>query len=331
MPAPYQQPAPKPYAGVTFPPTPPPKKAPAGHQKYLEGRVHGILYLELKVATGVHVSTGTVVMGADVNDASVPLIKTMMQGNQQVPLIPGSSLKGVVRSIYEAITNSTLGVVTGKYKAKMPRDRLPCNKKDQLCPASQVFGAMDWQGLISFRDAFCVGSQLTTGFMPSLYRPRPDQRTKYFHPVTRKFYYHAVKAVSGGNRGIPVQQVSQKQIFATQVQLKNLTLAEFGVLLIALGQDPQYPFALKVGAGKPIGLGTMEVTLTKFVTPTSLRDRYSSYHENTNDLTNDALTQLVKKAIATAHQEKLVQIEQLKQLQAILKYPTDRNAPSGLY
>lgn len=322
---------PKPYDCVTFPLSPPPKKAPAGQDQYLQGRVHGSLHLELTVATGVHVSTGMVMMGKDVDESKLPLIKTMLKNKQKVPLIPGSSLKGVVRSIYEAITNSTLGVITNKYKSEIPKDRLPCDKKDKLCPASQVFGALDWQGLISFRDAYCVKSKFTAGFMPSLYRPRPDQRRQYFNPVARKFYYHAVKAISGGDRGIPIQQIGQQQVFTTQLQIKNLTEAELGTLLIALGQDPNYPFALKVGAGKPIGMGTMEVKISKFVRPQSLRDRYHSYGSTTIDIEGEALTLFVQKAIAVAHQAKLVQLEQLKQLQQILKYPTERNAPRGMY
>lgn len=82
-------------------------------------------------------------MGSDVGKSKIPLIKTMQTGNEKLT-IPGSSLKGVVRSIYEAITNSTLAVVTRKYENKMPRNRLPCRSKDKLCPASRVFGALDW-------------------------------------------------------------------------------------------------------------------------------------------------------------------------------------------
>jgi len=319
--------APKPYDVVSFPQAPPPKKEPIGHHQYFGDRLHGILELELTVGTGIHVSTGAIMMGSDVGDKKNPLIKTMQVSGQK-PSIPGSSLKGVVRSIYEAITNSTLGVVTGKYKSRMPSNRLPCNKKDQLCPASQVFGALDWQGLISFRDAKCIGSKFSTGFMPSLYSPRPE---RYFNAPARKFYYHATKAVSGGDKGIPVQQISQEQVFETQLQFKNLTHAEFGTLMIALGQDLQHPFALKVGAGKPIGLGTLKVKAKQLIIPSSLQDRYSHYEDRSQAITGDKLAQFINTAIATSHKTKLVQIQQLQQLQAILAYPTTRQAPDGMY
>jgi hypothetical protein len=318
---------PKPYDIVTFPSAPLKKQKPIGHHKYFGDRLHGVLTLKLTVGTGIHVSTGAIMMGSDVGENRIPLIKTM-QVSGQTPAIPGSSLKGVVRSIYEAITNSTLGVVTGRYKSKIPPERLPCKKKDQLCPASQVFGALDWQGLISLRDAKCISSKFSVGFMPSLYSPRPE---RYFAVAARKFYYHAAKAVSGGDKGIPVQQISQKQVFETRLQFKNLTEAEFGTLLIALGQDPKYPFALKVGAGKPIGLGTLEVKVTQLTIPSSLQNRYSHYEDQSKILTDKELTNFINAAIATSHKNKLVQVQQLQQLQAILEYPTTRSAPDGMY
>ena len=322
---------PKPYEFVSFPNTSPPLKPPAGHHKYLNKRHHGTLHLELTVETALHISTGTVMMGSDVGQSRLPLIKTMMEGQDRKLMIPGSSLKGAIRSVYEAITNSTLGVVTRRYKNKMPRERLPCTNQERLCPASQIFGALNWQGLVSFRDAKCVKTEWKSGFMPSLYRPRPDQRQKYFRPVSRKFYYHADKAVTGGDRGIPVQQANPKYIFETQIQFQNLTSAELGTLLVALGQDEQHSFALKVGAGKPVGMGSMSVEVTAIEKPDSMVDRYQSYDSNTKRLQGEELKQLVKQWIAEAHQTKLLELNQLEQLQRILEYPTTRQAPDGVY
>lgn len=324
----------KPYALVPFPKRKPQLKHPVGHDRYHNDRLHGKLLLKLTVKTAVHVSTGIVAMGADVGER-IPLIKTMAQGEQQKLTIPGSSLKGVVRSAFEAITNSTLAVVSGKYKQKMPQDRLPCRHKDQLCPASLVFGAMNWQGLIHFTDATCESAKSATGFMPSLYRPRPDQRRAYFDrngkASGRKFYYNAVNAVSGGDRGIPVQQAGTEYVFKTELQFKNLTQAELGTLLIVLGQDSNYPMALKVGGGKPIGMGTMTVEIEALEKPQSLRERYTQYRiSEANRLTGDTLKTTLDEAIQAAHRS-LVEKPQLEALADILKWPTDRTAPEGMY
>jgi hypothetical protein len=328
---------PKPYELISFPDKRPLLQAPAGHQKYLSDRIHGTLSLSLKVETALHVSTGVTVMGSDVN-SRVPLIKTMVQSTDQALSIQGSSLKGCIRSVYEAITNSTLAVITSRYRDKIPPERLPCRDKQKLCPASQVFGALDWQGLIEFSDAKCESSGFMTGFMPSLYRPRPDQRNAYFvrgRAAGRKFYYHAVRAIDPGqNKGIPVQQAGKAYIFKTQLHFKNLTHAELGTLLIVLGQDSEYPISLKVGGGKPIGMGTMSVTVNaidKVEGMQDLRDRYASYDiAESESLTGNRLQQFMQLMIQSAHQT-LIEHSQLEQLTNVLRYPTDREPPSGMY
>lgn len=330
--------APKPYAFVSFPKERPKLQRPIGHDKYRSDRIHGTLFLTLKVQTSLHVSTGVVVMGSDIG-SRVPLIKTMVQATDQKLSIQGSSLKGCIRSVYEAITNSTLAVITSRYRDKIPSDRLPCKKKDELCPASQVFGALDWQGLIEFSDAKCETSGFATGFMPSLYRPRPDQRAAYFDGrgkvAGRKFYYHAIRAIDKGqDRGITVQQAAKEYTFKTQIAFKNLTAAELGTLLVILGQDSQYPIALKVGGGKPIGMGTMTVTVTEIDRVEGrekLRDRYSSYNSPEGDrISGNELQQFMQRTIKAAHSS-LIQKPQLQELAAVLKYPSDREPPSGMY
>jgi hypothetical protein len=329
---------PKPYELISFPKERPPKNPPAGHHQYLGDRLHGTLFLTLKVQTTLHVSTGVVVMGSDIG-SRVPLIKTMVQNIDQKLSIQGSSLKGCIRSAYEAITNSTLAVITSRYRDKIPQERLPCKNKQELCPASQVFGALDWQGLIEFSDAKCQNTGFATGFMPSLYRPRPDQRRAYFdargNVAGRKFYYHTIRAIDKGqNQGITVQQAAKEYTFKTQIQFKNLTAAELGTLLIVLGQDPKYPIALKVGGGKPIGMGTMTVEVTAarvLQNKGDLRDRYSSYNPPESDsMTGTKLQQFMQKNIQAAHSS-LVQATQLQQLAEVLKYPTDREPPTGMY
>ena len=324
---------PKPYDFVSFPQERPNLQRPFGHHKYDQNRLHGTIYLTLKVQTSLHISTGAVVLGSDIG-SKISLLKTMIQGVDAKLSIQGSSLKGCIRSVYEAITNSTLGAITSKYKEKIPTERLPCKNKEKLCPASRVFGALDWQGLLDFNDANCERIGFSTGFMPSLYAPRPNcdayyQRGKL---AGRKFYYNMSKAIEKGQRdGISVQQAGKEYTFKTQVTFKNLLPEELGTLLIILGQDKKYPMALKVGGGKPIGMGTMTVNVDKINQPQNLKQRYSSYQASEDDdLTGDKLQQFIQKQIQVAHLQ-LIQKEQLEQLAAILRYPNDRQAPSGMY
>jgi RAMP superfamily len=328
----------KPYQFVSFPRDRTHLKEPAGHDKFDKNCLHGTLFLKLQVQTSLHVSTGIVAPGSDVG-SRISLIKTMTQGVEKQLLIQGSSLKGCIRSVYEAITNSTLAVVTSRYRDKIPPERLPCRKNTELCPASQVFGALDWQGLIEFNDAKCESIGFNTGFMPSLYRPRPEPGSAYFDTrgkvAGRKFYYHTIRAIAKGqNQGIAVQQAAQAYTFTTQLQFKNLKPEELGTLLVVLGQDSKYAIALKVGGGKPIGMGTMTVEVTQARVLQNLNDlkqRYCQYTpSNDNLLTGKALQQFIEKQIQAAHSQ-LIQSEQLQQLAQVLQYPTDREPPEGMY
>jgi len=334
---------PKPYELIPFPKTRPSLKRPAGHDQYLPDHIHGTLFLTLTVKTALHVSTGVVVMGSDIGNNRIPLIKTMVQNHDQKLSIQGSSLKGCIRSLYEAMTKSCI------CKTKARREAIPDGYREcttdpkkgrvDVCPACKVFGALNWQGLVEFSDAKGQTMGFTTGFMPSLYRPRPDQRQAYFTQgkvAGRKFYYHTVRAIDKGqNQGIPVQEAAKEYTFTTELHFKNLQDAELGTLLTVLGQDSAYPIALKVGGGKPIGMGTMTVTVDAIDQMTgtkSLKERYISYTlPESAHLTGEALQQFMQRQIKAAHSTKLIEQPQLDALFEVLRYPTDREPPSGMY
>jgi hypothetical protein len=324
---------PPPYNFVSFPNEDPSKQSAVGHKEYLPEHLHGSLSLELDVKTAVHSATGTVATGREVNQPRIGLIKTMVQRDEQ-PIIQGSSLKGCIRSIYEAITNSRLGVIPSKgdelRKGKYPENRLPCSEIGKLCPASAVFGASGekwgWRSLVEFQDAHCKGSKsFETGFMPSLWSPRREGCDAYFHndeAVGRKFYYHMTRALDKGSadKGIPVQQAGQTYQFITKLRFKNLKPEEVGALLIALGQDSNFPLALKIGGGKPIGMGTMTVKVTEIILLNDFQSYYSSYNAKPDCISGQALELFIANQIEEAKEKELVQPTQLQEMYSILGY-----------
>ncbi|WP_218082209.1 RAMP superfamily CRISPR-associated protein [Anthocerotibacter panamensis] len=328
--------SPKPYEMVPLSREQPIRARPAGQDAFKsEGRLSGKIHLQLTVKTPVSVGSGVVMMGSDLSKetSSIPLIKTAVRRDQRL-VIPGSSLKGVVRSTYEAITRSCLCKTTAR-GPQIPSGYQECKKNAVgVCPACQVFGAMNWQGLIQFSDALCDQTGFGRGFMPSLYRPRPKQASIYLAKGKvqgRKFYYHAVRAIDKGQQGIPVQQAQEGTTFSTSLRFMNLTPAELGTLLIVLGQDAKHPMALKIGAGKPIGMGTVVVAVTRLEHFKNLRERYSSYiNSGTEILSGDAFKQAIQPMLRAAHQN-LVQVTQLQALIQVLQYPTTREAPRGMY
>lgn len=327
-----QQREPRPYDFVYFSDKPPTPNKPPGHQRYLPDYVHGTLFLTLKVQTMLHVSTGVVLMGSDINKEDIPLIKTMVQGNNKELLIQGSTLKGCIRSIYEAITNSRVGVKPKKTD-EYPQERLPTKDKNELCPASIAFGASGekwgWQGLVSIQDAYCEKTSFGVGFMPNLWRPRPDENQAYYHngkTVGWKFYYNMKRAIDKGeDNGIPVQVAFRNYEFTTQLNFKNLKPEEFGALLVALGQDKKNPIVLKIGAGKPVGMGSVVVEISEaelLQHQSDLLTRYSYFNVPSEQLFDgERLQSFIEAKIQEAHEE-LIDPAKLTELLKILKFNT---------
>ncbi len=328
----------RPYDFVYFPDKLPTQNRPPGHHKYLSDHLHGTLFLTLKLQTKLHISTGVVLMGSDINREHIPLIKTMVQGNDNELLIQGSSLKGCIRSVYEAITNSRVGVKPKKPN-EYPKERLPATDKDQLCPASIVFGASGekwgWQGLITIQDAHCEVRGFEVGFMPSLWQPRPDKNKAYYikdksgnnKTVGWKFYYNMKNAIDKGEgNGIPVQVAFRNDEFITQLNFRNLKPEELGALLITLGQDQDYPIVLKAGAGKPVGMGSMTVEIVEaeiLQTQADLHTRYTSFNPQDNQfLTGESLKIFITDRMKEAH-DNLIDKSKLEQLLKILNFNTD--------
>ena len=287
------------------------------------------------------------VLGEDIEQPEYEILKTMLRGHDQHLLLPASSLKGVVRSIHEAITNSTLGVVSSfaRKKGWIPQQRsLNPKKVHQLCLSSRLFGAMNWQGVVHFQDARCQTDEFKVKFLPSLYKPeaeifnekidRKDLNEEYFDMSSRKikgrkFYYHFSHPINEAEKGVVETGVSAQQalaeyVFTTQIRYHSLTPAELGSIFAALGLDRQYGFYLKVGAGKPIGFGTVEVKITEIEQPQSMSDRYRSYNAEPEVITGDALTQFIETSLTESHQQNLIDSQQLQQIAQILSYPSQR-------
>ena len=90
--------------------------------------------------------------------------------------------------------------------------------------------------------------------------------------------------------------------------------------------------ALKLGGGKPVGLGTVEVAVAEAEVMQDVRDRYTHYAvPKAAKLTGESLATFIQERVQAAHREKLVEQDQLAQLSQVLQWPTNREAPTGMY
>jgi hypothetical protein len=121
----------KPYQLVSFPQKAPVRNKPIGQDSYKTKRLSGKISLRLTVKTASFIASGVVAMGNDLSNRyrNIPLIKVSV-GQGEKLILPGSSLKGVIRSIYEAITLSCL-CKTRANREKIPNGYSECKTKSR--------------------------------------------------------------------------------------------------------------------------------------------------------------------------------------------------------
>jgi CRISPR/Cas system CSM-associated protein Csm3 (group 7 of RAMP superfamily) len=221
------------------------------HQRLaVDNRYTGRITATLVAQQRLHVGSGVLVPPEKLGltDTEAPLVKAFArQGEQRV--IPGSSLKGAFRSLFELFTDSCVRV-TREYSLR--RDGCLYRSKrhrGQLCPACKLFGAMGYMGQVRFDDAFQVSGEAEAHRIPPQYQPRRD-------PHNRRYYPHAL--IDPRERTWPLEVIKPGAEFELVGQYTNLTKGELGLLLITLGQG-EWQLCPKLGAGKSSGLGGIKV------------------------------------------------------------------------
>ena len=309
---------------IEFPVEAPLREHVIGHDRFADDRYHGSLTLKLTALTPIFISTGITALGSDVG-ATVPLLKVMGQDSAGNPILQGTSLKGCIRAVFETITNSTLGVKG----ARVPKGRAPQNGRrgGTLSSAELVFGAMGLQGLVSIADA--VGDRpLEMGYLPPMFQPRAGRGRKFYRHQALSQAAHSSadpQPAEPDKPPSPIQQAPIGTVFTTTLRFSNLTFAQLGAVLIALGQDPKNSFALKVGAGKGQGMGSMGVKVAAHAVIEGnqlLESRYLAYNPEQQYLSKQKKQkkQKLAKAIKAAHAG-LIHADQLSSLVRILQYP----------
>ena len=259
----------KPYEFVGFPSKRPDRKSGVGQDRIRRNLLSGRLELTMQTLTPVHVGSGYtdfVKAGAQEYLAALQASKRVRDNEtlRRRYLIPGSSIKGAVRSIVEAITASCVRIVQNKYRRYLPSGYVGCSQEDELCLACRLFGAQDYQGHVSFEDAVAPPGSLVLIGTPLLWTPArsthglpPSYLDTKGHAEGRKFYPHA-KPAQGADPRTCIKTGTQLPL---RIHFINLSEAELGVLLTALGLHPKYSFPIKLGGGKPVGLGSVKLTL----------------------------------------------------------------------
>lgn len=297
---------PKPFVWVDFPkdsqgkPLPPIRSKPPGHDRW-RGDYTGVLDCTLTILTPLHVGSGLFRL------ANGEVVKEAVRQGEQL-IIPGSSLKGVFRSIAEAISRSCVS----KTKQNILPSYRECHDVENLCVCCRLFGGLGYLGRVRFSDAtLSTEGNSVVHNVPTLWRPRRSREG-------RKFYRHGQP-----QRGKePFEVLPKHTQFHFDVNVESLTKSEMCLLLTAMGVTGG--LKPKLGGGKPRCLGSGQVTLqqARLWTP---QNATSSYERNITTLDTAQLCQQV------AQSASLIQQEALDRLGKILIYPRDEECPPELY
>jgi hypothetical protein len=265
--------------GYGFVPLPPDVRRVARDAATWDRRVRGTLTgridLELLAQQPVHVGSGS----KQARQHIVVLRHARILGG---PGIPGSSLRGALRARYEAITRSCAPLApkagprdirssTGIKRAYLLSAALTsaalttnCTKTC-ACPACALFGRMSLRSRITVTDFACPSgtrpeiARMPERFDPNLHHVGPASR----NPTGDAFEVRGLHGRKfGGGRGPAsdnqqhIEVIPAGAVLTGQLRLFNVTPAELGGVLAALGCDP--PSAIKLGGGKAHGFGRVQ-------------------------------------------------------------------------
>jgi len=259
-----QQPEPKPFFWVALNKAKPLKRRPHLHECFsgLSGRM--VLQIEV-LSDYLYVGSGILDLFTPPGERQEYACYTFVRRNSQL-IIPGTGIKGAVRGVYEALTNSCVSQ-RGRDE-RMPVSHQACQgikkggeQQAALCPACQLFGVTGYRGRVHFTDATLIDQVQTTRIKISdLWPPRQSKGRKFYQ--SRRFQRLDMRPKKS-HRYLEV--VSKGSCFETTLVFENLEEAEMGALLHALGLGPhaQKPdevdqaFPIKLGGAKPRCLGSV--------------------------------------------------------------------------
>lgn len=149
-----------------------------GHHKMHPDRFTGQLSGRMIALQPLHIGNGDLVPPTTVGlPDDVPLVKAFFHHHHNI-LIPGSSLKGAVRGLVEALTFSCVNQ-TGVREIKNDNHLKACSynarrHQGSLCPACYLFGGMGFAGRVTFIDSPQLNGGSTIHYIPPQYPPKPD-------------------------------------------------------------------------------------------------------------------------------------------------------------
>ncbi len=269
-------PEPKPIFRLPIPEQPPMRLAPTALDTYrdLSGRLDLVVIVR---SDYLYMGSGAVrVQHKEEEDRSYYAFAR----HAGMLVLPATGIKGAIRSIVEAISNSCVsqsargedvddGDEHGPGHERCRNIRRGGERDARLCPACRLFGVTGFRGRVRFSDGVPVGAVLSRVIkIGDLWQPRIAHGRKFYE--NKRFNQPDNESTQEGYRF--VEAVPKDSVFETSLFFENASPGELGLLLHALGiiihpekGTLKIAFSPKMGGGKPRCLGAVSFK------PTGLR------------------------------------------------------------
>ncbi len=245
-------------------------------------------------------------------------------------IIPGSSLKGMLRSLAETVGGGCF--VVKDNGNRIPDNLNTCKQVTQLCIACRMFGAMErganarvHKGKVSIGDALITETKLSIKSLPVLLsnngvRHEPFYRSEKSGKLdwkSRKLYFHQPKHTASTtaipqeiqSRAWNIDAMLPGHHFDVDIQFTSLTDQELGLLLYIIHLEEQVhvrvgenislkgPMRHKIGNAKPVGMGSCHIRLKRLTYLAPPARRFASMTPAENQVfENEALkNEILKK------------------------------------
>lgn len=261
----------------------------ARHDQRVAGMLSGRLVLQYVCRQPVHVGSGF----KDLRDNGEVIRLGARSGD--VGVVPGSTFKGALRARYEASTKScllfevrspqrsksrTFGDSASTKLGKGSVDQIrgltrACSGRQTsvqpdavVCPACALFGCLNLRARVNVSDLLPLARQpLMDSAVPALFEPRLHH-VGTFHvddqehtPSLVMEKLHGRKFAQGATLNpeakLAVETFARDSRLRGEIRMWNLSKAELGGLLLAVGALPAS--ALKLGAAKGHGFGRIDL------------------------------------------------------------------------
>ena len=253
----------KPYIFLELSDKEPAKDKPITHEKF--EKLTGKLLLRMEVVSQyLFVGSGSYDFNPNAKNDEVDVWFTFYRRNGKV-CIPGSSIKGAIRSIVEAISNSCFSVKNKEDRVR--KSYRKCQDLNDLCPACRLFGLAgkrdSYKGRINFSDAI-PERRLETRIIKiqELWSPKKSKENARKLYLNGDFSFQRDEKPERGARFVEV--VPRGSIFKSRLFFENVKKSELGLIFHALGwqyenQSLSYTaFYPKIGGAKPRCLGAVK-------------------------------------------------------------------------